>query len=102
MRLKVILILAGLGLAGTLFAAADKADKPAAKAPPKAVLTLDEFTIEGKLQKPQIVLISAEERPRFQPMAINKFSRQEDFLANIDKNIFEYEAYQKAFDIKSE
>jgi hypothetical protein len=69
------------------------------KAKSKAAFTLEEFNIEGKLKKPQMVLISADERPRFQPMAINKYNSKNDLMSTIDQSIFEYEIYQKAFSV---
>jgi hypothetical protein len=75
------------------------AAKPGAKSKTKAAFTLEEFTIEGKLKKPQMVLISADERPRFQPMAINTYTSKEDLLSTVDRRIFEYELYQNAFPV---
>jgi len=58
-------------------------------------LVFEEQLIEGKLKKPQVVLISSQSRPRFTPMAINTESPEKDLLLNTDRRIFENYQYQK-------
>ena len=57
----------------------------------------EEQLIEGKLKKPQVVLISSQARPRFTPMAINTESPEKDLLLNTDRRIFENYQYQKPY-----
>ena len=66
----------------------------------KKEIVLGEFRIEGKLKRPQVVLIAAEKRPKFKPMAINQIYVKGDILALINKDVFEGKAYEKAFKVE--
>lgn len=66
----------------------------AASSPGKEIV-FEETVIEGKLKRPQVVLIAADQRPVFQPMAINNFR---DTLATwadrVDPEIFEQNRFE--------
>jgi hypothetical protein len=63
-----------------LFSFAARADGPKAEAPKKKVLRLDEFTVEGRIQKPQAFFILQRSNLSFEDP-----DKKETFLPKIVK-----------------
>jgi len=76
-------------------AAAASSAPPAAKSGKQIVF--EEQRIEGKLRRPQLVLIKADMRPEFPPMIIQGFSKGANILDFIDESIIEDSPYKGAF-----
>lgn len=53
--------------------------------------------IEGKIRRPQLVLIKAEQRPDFEPMVIQSLGRSADIVTSVEKKILEQSPYDDAF-----
>jgi hypothetical protein len=95
-------------LYGSLMAAAPAPAAAAAPAPATAStppaggtkfqqIIFEEQKIEGKIRRPQLVLIKADQRPDFPPMIIQGFSKGGNILDFIDESIIENSPYQNAF-----
>lgn len=66
-------------------------------------IVFDETVIEGKVKRPQVVLIAADQRPVFQPMAINNFRDTLSTWADrVDPDIFEQNRFERALPLELE
>jgi len=74
---------------------ADKAPKGDLKQ-----LFFEERKIEGKIRRPQLVLIKAEQRPEFEPMVIQSLGRSADIVSSVENNILEQSPYDNAFQFR--
>lgn len=52
-------------------------------------MVFEEKRIEGKIRRPQLVLIQADQRPEFEPMILQKMGKSADITASVDKDIIE-------------
>lgn len=59
-------------------------------------LVFKETVIEGKIKRPQVVLISADQRPEFKPMAINSFDDTTSLIDKVNRKIFEQNCFENA------
>jgi hypothetical protein len=82
------------GRINTAYAAA-----PAPVAPPKDVrrLVIEEQKIEGKIRRPQLVLIKADQRPDFEPMMMQSFGKKADIVKSVTQSVIEASPYDGAF-----
>jgi len=60
-------------------------------------IVLEALTIEGKLKRPQVALISLEKRPHFKPIALSNPDVQKRVLEKIDHQIFSNRVFPKPF-----
>jgi hypothetical protein len=63
---------------------------------PKSMV-FEEAKIEGKLRRPQLVLIKADQRPSFEPMAMQSLGSPENTMTTIDMTLFDRSAYTAPF-----
>ena len=80
----------GMALFGVLVAAA-------AYAAPVRRLVLEEQRIEGKIRRPQLVLIRADQRPRFESIVAHSALAQEDITRAVDPSVIEACPYDAPF-----
>ena len=78
------------------------ADKKDAKADPKAKsgvqkIIFEEQKIEGKIRRPQLVLIKADQRPSFPPMVMQSYGKTENIAEFVDQFAIENLPNQNAF-----
>lgn len=52
-------------------------------------MVFEEKRIEGKIRRPQLVLIQAEQRPDFEPMILQSLGRGGDITGSVDKDIID-------------
>jgi hypothetical protein len=85
----------------SLFAAESKPqDKPKISEKGKAAvqkIIFEEQKIEGKIRRPQMVLIKADQRPSFPPMIMQSAGKNENIASSIDPSMIESPAYKGAF-----
>ncbi len=84
-------LLGGLMLAGTVTTAFSAEQKDVTK------MIFEERRIEGKIRRPQLVLIKAEQRPEFDPMVLQVLGRTGNIAGAVDKRILETSPYDGAF-----
>ena len=60
-------------------------------------IILEEVQIEGKIRRPQLVLIKAEQRPIFNPMIIQSFDNELNIIKFSKGKSVEKSPYTKAF-----
>jgi hypothetical protein len=60
-------------------------------------MVFEEQRIEGKIRRPQLVLIKAEQRPEFKPMVMQSFSRNNYITGNINEDIIDKSPYDGPF-----
>jgi len=60
-------------------------------------LIFEERRIEGKIRRPQLVLIKAEQRPEFDPMVIQSLGKTGNIVGSVDTKILERSPYDRAF-----
>jgi hypothetical protein len=60
-------------------------------------MVFDERRIEGKIRRPQLVLIKAEQRPEFEPMILQSLGKTANIAGAVDKSILEKSPYDGAF-----
>lgn len=85
--------------------AADKADKKEAavtkthKESPKNIkqIIFEEQKIEGKIRRPQMVLIKADQRPVFSSMVLASVGRNDNIADFVDQSIIDKTPNQNAF-----
>jgi hypothetical protein len=82
--------------------AAGKKDAAAGKADPKAKsdiqkIIFEEQKIEGKIRRPQMVLIKADQRPTFPPMIMQSYGKTENIAEFVDPFAIENLPNQNAF-----
>ncbi len=63
-------------------------------------LIFKETIIEGKIKRPQVVLISANSRPVFGPMAINSYEDSTELINTISSEIFEQRQFESAIKLE--
>jgi hypothetical protein len=64
-------------------------------------LILEEQKVEGKIRRPQLVLIKADQRPSFTPMASQSFGENADVTAFVDKQVLDYMPCDGPFMLKN-
>lgn len=64
-------------------------------------IIFEEQKIEGKIRRPQLVLIKADQRPAFPPMLMQSAGKNENVASFVDPAIIENSTYQNAFKFKS-
>ena len=82
-------------ISGVLFTAPAENSKNAV-----TKLVFEERKIEGKIRRPQLVLIKAEQRPEFDPMIIQSLGKSGNIAGAVDQNILEQSPYDGAFRFK--
>ena len=65
------------------------ADAGAADMAPVKHIVLTEQKIEGKIRRPQLVLIKADQRPEFSPMVIQTVGKTQNIAALVDQSLIE-------------
>ena len=60
-------------------------------------IIFEEQKIEGKIRRPQMVLIKADQRPAFPPMIMQSAGKNDNVASSIDPSILESPAYKGAF-----
>jgi hypothetical protein len=63
-------------------------------------LIFEERRIEGKIRRPQLVLIKAEQRPEFDPMVIQSLGKAGNITGAVDRTILEESPYDGAFQFR--
>ena len=96
-----------LGLFLAVLAAPSKDNKtlPVSKNPEKGKaavqrIIFEEQKIEGKIRRPQMVLIKADQRPSFPPMIMQSVGKNENVASFVDPSVIENQLYQNAFQFK--
>jgi hypothetical protein len=51
---------------------------------------LEEQKVEGKIRRPQLVLVKADQRPSFTPLASQSFGTNPDIVGFVDKKVLDY------------
>jgi hypothetical protein len=60
-------------------------------------MVFEERRIEGKIRRPQLVLIKAEQRPEFEPMVLQSLGKSGNIAGSVDKSMLERSPYDAAF-----
>ncbi len=60
-------------------------------------IIFEEQKIEGKIRRPQMVLIKADQRPTFTPMLMQSAGKTDNITATINPAVIENAIYQGAF-----
>ena len=60
-------------------------------------IIFEDQKIEGKIRRPQLVLITADERPQFHPMIMQSLGKTSNITASVNEEIIEDSPYKKAF-----
>lgn len=60
-------------------------------------IIFEEQKIEGKIRRPQMVLIKADQRPAFPPMIMQSAGKNDNVSSSVDPSIIESPAYKGAF-----
>jgi hypothetical protein len=60
-------------------------------------IIFEEQKIEGKIRRPQMVLIKADQRPAFPPMIMQSAGKNDNVASSIDPSLLESPAYKGAF-----
>jgi hypothetical protein len=60
-------------------------------------IIFEEQKIEGKIRRPQLVLIKADQRPNFPPMLMQSVGKNENVASFVDPAVIECTTYQNAF-----
>lgn len=60
-------------------------------------IILEEQKIEGKIRRPQLVLIKADQRPSFEPMVMQSFGKKADILKNVNSSLVQSTPYDGPF-----
>lgn len=101
----IVLCVAGIGIAARGSFAATPGDSavaiPDAKTAvsPSGVkqLIFEEQKIEGKIRRPQLVLIKADQRPEFTPMIMQSLGKAKNIASLVDATLLEAAHYRGAF-----
>ncbi|MBD3346957.1 MAG: hypothetical protein GF401_18035 [Chitinivibrionales bacterium] len=91
LRLKtavVFIVFAGI----SSFISASSGDKSVKQ------LIFEEQRIEGKIRRPQLVLIKADQRPDFAPMVIQSLGKNTNVTDLVDESVIENSPYEEAFE----
>jgi len=68
----------------------------------KKRIIFEEQKIEGKLRRPQLVLIKAEQRPAFPPMVMQSLEGNDQIVEYVAREAIESSPYTKPFEISGE
>jgi hypothetical protein len=60
-------------------------------------IIFEEKKIEGKIRRPQLVLITADQRPAFTPMILQSLGKNANITSTVNESIIEDSPYKKAF-----
>jgi hypothetical protein len=60
-------------------------------------IIFEEQKIEGKIRRPQLVLIKADQRPNFPPILMQSVGKNENVASFVDPAVIECTTYQNAF-----
>ncbi len=60
-------------------------------------MIFEERRIEGKIRRPQLVLIKAEQRPEFQPMVMQSYGKIENVVRYVNEEIIDASPYKEPF-----
>jgi hypothetical protein len=63
-------------------------------------IVFEQQTIEGKIRRPQLVLIKADERPEFSPMVIQSVGKSKNIVGFVDRSVLESSPYDGAFQFR--
>jgi hypothetical protein len=63
-------------------------------------IIFDDRRIEGKIRRPQLVLIKAEQRPEFDPMVLQSLGKTGNIAGAVDKAMLETSPYDGAFQFR--
>jgi hypothetical protein len=82
--------------------AVDNKSAPTAKSPEKGKavvqrIIFEDQKIEGKIRRPQLVLIKADQRPAFPAMIMQSVGKNDNVASFVDPSVLENSAYQNAF-----
>jgi hypothetical protein len=101
--IKALLPLAALCVLFAFSArAVDNKSAPTAKSPDKGKaavqrIIFEEQKIEGKIRRPQLVLIKADQRPTFPAMIMQSVGKNDKVASFVDPAVIENSTYQNAF-----
>lgn len=95
-RIVFALIIAVMILSAGLFAASTGNEQSGVKK-----FVFDESRIEGKIRRPQLVLIKADQRPEFDPMVVQSLGRTGNIAGAVEKSILEKSPYNGAFSFRN-
>lgn len=65
-------------------------------------IVFDELQIEGKIRRPQLVLIKAEQRPNFSPMVMQSLDSDINVAAFSSGDAVEKSPYNEVFELEGE
>ena len=82
--------------------AVDNKSAPTAKSPDKGKAAIqriifEDQKIEGKIRRPQLVLIKADQRPAFPAMIMQSVGKNDNVASFVDPAVIENSSYQNAF-----
>ena len=60
-------------------------------------IVFDEQQIEGKIRRPQLVLIKVEQRPSFSPMVMQSLGRNTSIVEFVSPSVIEESPYDDSF-----
>ena len=60
-------------------------------------IIFEEQKIAGKIRRPQLVLIKADQRPNFPPMIMQSLGKNDNIASFLDPSIIENSSYRNAF-----
>jgi hypothetical protein len=64
----------------------------------QATIVFEEDRIEGKIRRPQLVLIKAEQRPEFEPMVIQSIGKEMNIVEFVSESVIEASPYRGPFE----
>jgi hypothetical protein len=95
MNIRTMVLVITIGMTQMAFSVAPESKtsemEPGAQ-PPSAT-----SSIEGKIRRPQLVLIKADQRPEFNPMVMQSLGKTKNIAGLVDQGILEETRYQGAF-----
>lgn len=68
-----------------------------ATTPSKQTIVFEEQRIEGKIRRPQLVLITADQRPEFKPMVIQDMGAGGSIVEYVNERVFEADPHADPF-----
>jgi hypothetical protein len=97
-RLGLIVLVAVTSLAvGATTGTEKKPAKADQSSSTSSKFVLEDVRIEGKIRRPQLVLIKADQRPAFEPMSMQSFGKNADIVGSVDQTVIENSPYKQAF-----
>jgi hypothetical protein len=110
MNIRTMVLVITIGMTQMAFSVAPESktsEKEPGAQPPSATssissagikqLIFEEQKIEGKIRRPQLVLIKADQRPEFNPMVMQSLGKTKNIAGLVDQGILEETRYQGAF-----